>query len=239
MNKEITPDTGGTAGRTGLRGPQIALIVIGTIVATAGVTYWFLSQYVFMKAFKPVQLKPQEEQVLNSKLRAVGFSVQEARADVKDAKAGAKGTKTDGPPLEPEPYSEVGAKREVEFSERELNAMLAKNTDLAQKLAIDLSDNLVSAKLLVPVDEDFPILGGKTLRASAGLELAYRDNRPVVVLKGISIMGVPMPNAWLGNLKDVDLVREFGGSKGFWKNFADGIEYIRVENGRMLVKLKK
>jgi len=239
MNKEITTDTGGTSPRTGLRGPQIALIVIGTIVVTAGITYWLLSQYVFLKEFKPVQLKPQEEQVLNSKLQAIGFDVREAKADVKDVRSGGKAAKTTGPPLEPEPYSEIGAKREVEFSERELNAMLAKNTDLAQKLAIDLSENLVSAKLLVPMDEGFPILGGKTLRASAGMELAYRDNRPVVVLKGISIMGVPLPNAWLGNLKDVDLVKEFGGSKGFWRTFADGIEYIRVENGRLLVKLKK
>ena len=195
MNKEITTDTGGTSPRTGLRGPQIALIVIGTIVVTAGITYWLLSQYVFLKEFKPVQLKPQEEQVLNSKLQAIGFDVREAKADVKDVRSGGKAAKTTGPPLEPEPYSEIGAKREVEFSERELNAMLAKNTDLAQKLAIDLSENLVSAKLLVPMDEGFPILGGKTLRASAGMELAYRDNRPVVVLKGISIMGVPMPNA--------------------------------------------
>jgi hypothetical protein len=239
MNKEITPDTAGPAPRPGLSGPQIVLIVIGTIVVTAGLTYWLLSHYVFLKEFKPVQLKPKEEQVLNSKLRAIGFDVRDAKTDARDAKTDARNAKIVAPPLEPERYSEVGAKREVEFSERELNAMLAKNTDLAQKLAIDLSDNLVSAKLLVPMDEDFPILGGKTLRVNAGVELAYKDRRPTVVLKGVSIMGVPMPNAWLGNLKDVDLVKEFGRDKGFWKTFADGIEYILVEDGRLLVKLKK
>jgi hypothetical protein len=127
----------------------------------------------------------------------------------------------------------------VSFSERELNAMLAKNTDLAQRLAIDLSDDLVSAKLLVPLEEDFPMLGGKTLRVNAGVELAYQGSRPIVVLKGVSIMGVPIPNAWLGNLKNVDLVREFGADQGFWKSFADGVEYIQVEDGRLLVKLKE
>jgi hypothetical protein len=55
----------------------------------------------------------------------------------------------------------------------------------------------VSARLLVPVDPDFPILGGETLKVRAGLELAYRLGKPVVVLKGISVMGVPLPNAWM------------------------------------------
>ena len=225
MNTEITTDTTGKANRSGLRWRQIILIVVLTMAVTAGLTTWLVSQYLFRKSFTPVQLKPKEEQVLNSKLRAIGY-------DVQDAMNGKQ-------PLKPERYSEVGAKREVEFSEREVNAMLAKNTDLAQKLAIDLSDNLVSAKLLVPLDPDFPVLGGKTLRVSAGVELAYKNGRPIVVLKGVSVMGVPIPNAWLGNLKNIDLVQEFGGDKGFWKAFADGVEYIHVENGRLLIKLKE
>lgn len=224
----MNPETGTgntTMAQPGLRWPQVVLIVIVTIAVTAGLTYWALSQYLFLKEFTPVQLKPKEEQALNSKLRELGIDVQDAKSEAR--------------PLEPERYSEVGAKREVAFSERELNAMLAKNTDLAQKLAIDLSDDLVSAKLLVPLEEDFPMLGGKTLRVNAGMELAYKDSRPSVVLKGVSIMGVPVPNAWLGNLKNVDLIQEFGGDKGFWKSFADGVEHIHVEDGRLLIKLKE
>ena len=211
--------------RAGLRWPQVILIIIVTIAVTAGLTYWLLTQYLFLKEFKPVQLKPREEQVLDRKLRAIGIDVQDATAAA--------------PFLEPEPYSEIGARREVEFSERELNAMLAKNTDLAHKLAIDLSDDLVSAKLLLPLEEDFPLLGGKTLRVHAGIELAYQDSRPTVVLKGVSVMGVPIPNAWLGNLKNVDLVQEFGGDQGFWKSFADGVEQVHAQDGRLLIKLKE
>ncbi len=220
-----TNHTINTETRAGLRWPQLVLIVLITIVVTAGISYWVLSQYLFLKEFKPVQLKPGEEQVLERKLRAIGV-------EVRDAGAGAT-------PLEPEPYSEVGASREVSFSERELNAMLARNTDLARKLAIDLADDLVSARLLVPLDADFPMLGGKTLRVNAGVELAYQESRPIVVLKGVSVMGVPIPNAWLGNLKNVDLIQEFGADQGFWKSFSDGVEYIHVEEGRLLVKLKE
>jgi hypothetical protein len=57
MNTAITTDNAVIATYTGLRWPQVVLIVIVTIIATAGVTYWLLSQYLFLKEFKPVQLK--------------------------------------------------------------------------------------------------------------------------------------------------------------------------------------
>ena len=210
--------------RKGMRPAHVVLLVIVAMALTACLTYGLLAHYVFLKEFEPVQLKAQEQRELQSKLKAVGIESQEPGPEA---------------PLEPERYSEVGAKREIAFTERELNAMLAKNTDLARKLAIDLSDDLVSAKLLIPLEEDLPLLGGKTLRVNAGVELAFRESRPVVVLKGIRVMGVPIPNAWLGSLKNVDIVREFGDDQGFWKRFADGVEDIRVEDGRMMIRLKE
>ena len=222
MNTEVNTPIQRTGG---LRWPYVILIVIIAMAATAGLSYWFLSQYVFLKEFKPVQLKPKEEQVLNTKLQSIGIDVKKQDSD--------------DPLLEPEPYSEAGASREVAFTEREINALLAKNTDLARKLAIDLSDDLVSAKLLIPLDEDFPVLGGKTLRVNAGVEMTYKERRPVIVLKGVSVFGVPIPNAWLGNLKNVDLVAEFGGNQGFWKTFADGVETIQVTDGQILINLKE
>lgn len=224
MSAEDTKDTGEKTTRRGIRPAHVAISVIIAVAVTAGITYFLFSYFLFPKEFKPVRLEPPEERVLEGKLAAMGMGRQKPDLEA---------------PLEPEPYSEIGAKREIEFTQRELNAILAKNTDLARKLAIDLSDNLVSAKLLIPLEDDFPFLGGKTLRVNAGVELAFRESRPVFALKGVSIMGVPIPNAWLGNLKNVDLVREFGGDPGFWKSFADGVEYIHVEDGRMIVKLKE
>jgi hypothetical protein len=141
--------------------------------------------------------------------------------------------------VQPESYSEKGASRKISFTERELNAMLAKNTDLATKMAIDLDDNLISARLRIPVDEDFPIFAGKTLRAAAGVKLAYGSGKPVVVLKGVKLMGVPIPNAWLGGLKNIDLVQEFGGEEGFWKLFSDGVESIETKEGELIITLKE
>jgi len=61
----------------------------------------------------------------------------------------------------------------------------------------------------------------------------------VVVLKGVSVWGVPLPNAWLGGMKNIDLVQEFGTEQGFWQAFADGVEEIEVKEGKVRVRLKE
>lgn len=221
-------------------GQVFGLLVLAVIV-TAGVTVFIFKFYFFPSEFKPVALNPGEEKALALKLEkidALGAGLLTQKKD--PAKKVSESERPDSTaPLAPEPYDESGATREIRFSERELNALLAKNTDLAKKMAIDLSDGLVSAKLLLPIDEDFPVLGGKILRVRSGVAFAYKNGKPVVILKGITIMGVPVPNAWLGGLKNIDLVERFDTQKGFWKTFAAGVEDIKVEEGRLTVKLKE
>ena len=230
---ELSKDT--ASSKTGKGIPTIWIVLIA-IIATAALSYWIITTYIYPQDFKPVVLKPQEQKELDQKLRILGYQPDHARAQPQ-APAKPKDFDRDGR-LIPQKYSEENGERDVEFSEKELNSLLASNPDMARKLAIDLSDDLVSARLLIPLDKDFPVMGGRTLRVSAGVEMAFQNGRPRVVLKGVTVMGVPIPNAWLGNLKNIDLISEFGDESGFWKSFADGVEDIHVEDGRLKVNLK-
>ena len=227
--------------RSGFSGKQVLLFLFLAILVTVGITYWIIRSYVYASDFKPVELSQKEQSQLDDKLRSVGVNPTELLPEANRpsrALEDAVELDADGN-LKPEKYSEEGASRVIDFSERELNSMLAKNSDVARRFAVDLSENLASAKFLVPFDNDFPILGGKTLRFNAGLEVDYRDGQPVVILRGASIMGVPIPNSWLGGLKNVDLVSEFGTSTGFWQSFAEGVELIEINDGKVHIELKE
>ncbi|MEM9533008.1 MAG: arginine N-succinyltransferase [Pseudomonadota bacterium] len=213
-------------------GLQVLGISLLVMVLTVGITTFVVWRYVFPSQFKPVALNEREQATLEQKINRLGLTGAVETGAEPEAAAEAER-------LEPQAYSEAGASREVSFSERELNALLASNTQMAQRLAFDLSEDLASARLLVPLDPDFPVLGGKTLRVNAGLEVAFRNGQPVAILRGVSLMGVPLPNAWLGNLKNVDLVQEFGGDPGFWQALAAGIEHLEVRDGRLALKLKE
>ncbi|MBP7829921.1 MAG: arginine N-succinyltransferase [Kiritimatiellae bacterium] len=201
---------------------HVFLFVLAAVALTAVISFFVFRAVYFPSAFKPVTLNAREEKALEAKLERLDFTANNAPAAP-----------------EPEPYSEEGAERTIRLTEKELNALLDRNTDLAGKLAIDLSENLVSAKLLIPLDEDFPVFGGRTLRVRAGLKVRLSGEKPEVVFQGLSIMGIPLPAAWLGGMKDVNLLNETGGDQGFWKTFAGGIEDLRVEDGQVRIKLKK
>ncbi len=229
---DINEASGLPSRRRSLGWGKLLLLILVVIVVTVAATVWIMTHYLFPKQFTPVELSVSEENALSAKLARIDPLQQTAPNRTATPDTGRQ-------VLTPEPYSEATAEREIIFTERELNGLLAKNTDLADKLVIDLSQDMASAKVLIPLDPDFPILGGKTLKVSAGLELRYSDQKPVVVLKGVSVWGVPIPNAWLGNIKNVDLVGEFGDKGGFWSTFAAGVEDIKVEDGRLWIKLKE
>ncbi len=206
-------------------------IVVITMAITLAVGYWVVTRYLFPTAFTPVTLNQQEQQVLDKKI------------DYLKGQGSHKSNQTTpgnrDHDMSPQPYSEVGASREINFTEKELNALLANNTDLAQQLVIDLSDNLASAKLLIHLDPDFPILGGKTVKVTAGMELGMIKGKPRAILKGISVWGVPLPNAWLDNMKNKDLFQEFGTAGGFWQTMRDGVETLDIKEGKLRIKLKE
>lgn len=203
------------------------IVVMSVLITCAVIALcWFVwVTYLFPSKFDPVTLSESETQSLNQKLGVVNLQALQV-------------TQPSGT-LAPEPYRESADARRVSFSEREVNALLAHNTDLADKLAIDFSPNLASAVLLLPLDPEFPVLGGQTLKLSAGLELAFNQGRPVVKLRGISLWGVPLPDAWLGYKKNIDLVSEFGTQGGFWSAFADGIKNLSVGQGEIIVELNE
>ncbi len=226
--------------KKGFSGLQVLGIIFVVIVMTAIATLLAARVYFFPKPFEPVVLTPVEQQQLEMKLERLDSpgQVSERKLSSNKSTEPQNDYDKDGN-LQPQAYSEDDASREVSFTEREVNALIANNTDLADKLAIDLADNLISARILVPMDPDFPMLGGKVLRVKAGVELAYKEGRPVVKLRGISMMGVPLPNAWLGGMKNIDLVREFSTEEGGWKMFADGVDAISVSEGNIQVRLKE
>lgn len=231
MSANDLPQNTNPARRRWLR---ILGILAAGVLVVALLSAWWIKSNLYASPFNPTRLTDSEQQALDAKLDRLQRNVRSDRA----AAAGGAAKKSEGR-LAPEPYTEDAARRELRLTEKELNAVIAKDEATAQRVAIALSADLVSVKLVIPVDEEFPVLGGKTLRLNCGVTVRFEAGKPVVALRGVSIGGVPIPNAWLGNIKDVDLVREFGGPGGFWDLFAKGVEDIKVLDGSVFLKLRE
>ena len=230
MNPEIS-QTEHTPHR--FSGQHVVLFVGLAVLATALVTAWWVSQYLYAASFEPTRLTELEQHALDSKMAQLG------QIDESSTPSPQPSVVSPGGPLEPEPYSEEGASREIQLTEREVNALIAKDPEMAKHVAVDLAENLVSVKLVVPVNEEMPIVGGKTLKLNFGVELSYANGKPVVAMQGISLGGVPLPSAWWGDIKNINLVEEFGGSGGFWDQFAKGVQDLKIQDGQLRIILKE
>lgn len=205
---------------------QVLGIILAAVLLSAIATGVWIKYNVYASAFKTTTLSEKEEAAFAEKL---------ARLEA----AGGSAAPPNGNVAEPEAYSEEGANREIRITEKELNAIIDKNPEWADRVAIDISRDLLSVVLLVPVDPEFPIVGGTTARITAGATLRFENDKPVVIVRGISIGGVPLPSAWMGDLKNKDLVQEFGGQGGFWDGLSRGVEEIMLEDGNLYLKLRE
>ena len=208
-------------------------IVGVAILITVLLTTWWITHNIYASPFEPTRLSPDEQQVLESKITKLKQSA------VTDKESMSPPPTDHNAPLEPEPYTEDEANREIRLSEKEINALVAKNPETARRVAIDLADNLVSVKLLIPMDQELPILGGTTLRVKFGVNVSYENESPVVAMRGVSLGGIPLPKAWWGDIKDKNLIEEFGGEGGFWDQFSKGVDNIKIREGQLWVKLKE
>lgn len=114
-------------------------VILLTVSISVSVTLWVIQYFLFPKPFQPVTLDARETTVLEQKLQQIGLPLP-----------------TDD--LTPEPYTEVGASREISLTEKDLNALLAKNTDMAesfwQSLAAGVEDiHIKEGHLLIKLKE--------------------------------------------------------------------------------------
>ncbi len=160
----------------------------------------------YNRPIKPVELSAKETQALERKIDSM-----EAAPD--------------------EPKYERGAK-EIVITERELNGLLAQNTDLGDKLTFTLATDEIHARIETDLDKDLPVVGGKKLKAKARFLVKTTEGRPSLVLDDLTVWGASLPNDWLAGMKGKDLLSElFGGGK------ISGIEELRIERGQLVIRL--
>ena len=208
------------------RSPRLAwvlvvLLILLLILAGAWIAYLLQAQ-----RDVPVTLTPQEQRALDHKLATLRDA---AVADPRPERVPPPAPEhADERALAPEIYAEDPHRRRIRFTERELNAAIARDPALAGRAAVRLSPGQVSASFLIDVPEDLPLLGGRSLRVRTGLQLLTQDDRLEARLLGISVGGVPLPGAWLGGWKGSDLLATSGlGGLGA------GIEALEVREGEL------
>jgi hypothetical protein len=184
-------------------------------VATASLAFWYQQNF-NAAPFKPVALTAGEQQSLDAKVAVLTGN-------------GAAGAVT-------VPVSDPS--KTIVLNEREINAWLQQQ-GLGETVKVGISDNGIAATVLAPVENDVPILGGRTIRFQVKFNTKLDENRRFALsLADVNVGGISLPNDWLGNLKGVNLLTQNNGTEDpALKAFAAGIKDFKMGNGELRVVL--
>ncbi len=122
------------------------------------------------------------------------------------------------------------------LTERELNGLLHMHTQLGDKVKLELAKDAIHARVRTQLDPDVPILGGKTLKAKARFLVSTEQKDPEIILDDLTLYGISLPNAWLGELKGKNLLETLAGDPEKTA-FGRGIEEISIESGEIRIQL--
>ncbi len=217
-----------------------ALVLLLLVLMTAAVTAWWYKRNFHAKPFTPVELSAPEQKVLDEKIEVLEPGTLSSRP--------AGGSIEDGGirSVEPSPEEEVrleAASRErrtLSITEKEINAILHHRTNLAERIKIRFYDGGIGAEANIPMEDDVPFFGGKTLRGKVAVSAYMQPEGGVaIIVKDVTVGGVPLPNQWLGGLKGTNLVDQYHGEHPFLGAIAAGIEEIDVRRGELRIRLKE
>jgi hypothetical protein len=199
-----------------------ALIITGIVLTccllTAVGTVWWVKRNLYASPLHPVELSLTEQSALNDKLAQLELAEEVVP-----------------PPSAPENKDP----RTLFLTAKEINAFMA-DQGIGEQVKIDLSRNRIAANFLLPIDENAPLFAGTTLRIRLAISaLMSETGKLVIKVDDISLGGIPLPNAWLGDIKGLDLVSGEIGNDPAVQRFVSGIKDFRLENGQVQIVLNE
>ncbi|HRJ09828.1 MAG TPA: hypothetical protein PK490_10585 [Prosthecobacter sp.] len=185
------------------------LIVLGVLALGCGIaaaaSAWWVKRNLYASPMRPVSLSVAEQTDLDAKLKALESSPAPA-----------------APSAEQE--------RTLVITAREINAYLA-GQGLGETFKVDLGRDSIAVTTIAPIPEDsgLPLLAGATLRVRLSLTLAMDPGQKLrLAVNDVRVGCVPLPNAWLGDIKGVNLVSEGVEGDPAMQRFFAGIQSAEV-----------
>ena len=128
----------------------------------------------------------------------------------------------------------VPGEKEIVLTERELNGLIHENTTFGDKLKLELAKDAVHARISADIPEDFPVMAGKKLKGKARFVVKDEAGTPAFILEDLTLWGISLPNAWLGELKGQNLLGNLISPSG---TSLAGVDDISITNRTLVIKL--
>ena len=125
---------------------------------------------------------------------------------------------------------------EVIFSAADLNALIAGQKELRNKLFVRIEDSTVKGEISMPLQDIGPLkLDGRHLNATVTFQVALANGALDIRLKDAQVKSRPLPSLLLNELKKDNLAKNFNSDPKTAANI-EKFESVRVTNGTVVLR---
>jgi hypothetical protein len=126
----------------------------------------------------------------------------------------------------------------LELDGVELNALLAENTDLKDRVSVSIREGQLRGQLSLPLDQTgLAQLKGRWVNGDADLDLGGREGRVWLRIKTLTVNGKVLPGQIQAALANENLV-EKAAEDPRTADYLERVENVAVEQDRVVVKFK-
>lgn len=200
----------------------LATFLAGALVAGGG-AYWWFKRNLDARAIEPVRLAEAEGRAFEAKLQALAAAGEPSRTS------------------QAQPGNAPADERTLQISDREINAYLAER-GLGENIRVELARDLLHVAMIVPIpaDSGLPLLAGAHLRLRFSLDAACNPvTGPRFAIRDVRLGGVPLPSAWLGDIKGLNLIDPNFNQDPAVQRFLSGIQELEVRPEGIHLRLRE
>ena len=107
-------------------------------------------------------------------------------------------------------------------------------------MQVNFEEGAVSSVIILTAPENFPFVAGQKIRMRLTFGTSMNPGQKLsFTLNDVSLGGISLPNAWLADLKGVDLIAKNIESDPGLQRFLAGIQQFEVHEGALRVLLNK
>lgn len=128
--------------------------------------------------------------------------------------------------------------RELSLSDTDLNALLAEQKDLKDRVLVRLEGDRVKGRISLPLQDVGPFkLQGRYLNGEAIFRVALADGSLAVTLEDVNVKGNPLPAVVMNELKKKNLAADILRNPEAAETIAK-FASVQVQDGRLVLKNK-
>jgi len=190
------------------------ILVILLVAIAAGTIYWAYNKLLSFTSDKPMDIPTIEATV--DEYNALAARIEAFKKTV-----------------------EEGKPAEIELSAGDINALIARDADWKQlkgKAYVKIEGDEVKADVSIPLGE-LPLLKGRYLNGTLGMNVSLKDNLLVVKPKTIIVKGKPVPKQVMDQLRQENWAKDAYKDEDNMK-IIEKFDSIEIKDGKIKVKCK-